>query len=312
MSGPGTPARTRTSGIDETLLARMTGRAGDPDMVRGKAAELAGAVCEPLEQALSSAGLAATVTFRNVDLGLRTALEATVPEVDVRCPAAIGTWCPQFTLSTSAAMAIVFAESLLGGGSGEADAERPLSTVELDISVMLFEQLLDVVKRVAGLGAARATAGRPVAAAPGEDEERPDVHSAMITLEVRFGQAAAPLRLLLPQETILRTVVVSPAPEHAAATPAPPEWAERLTQQVRRSNVVLRARIRLAPMTLGDILRLQPGDTLAFADARNVDVRLDANGRHLARCELGRSGSRYMLRLKPGESLEAELVRNMP
>ena len=120
----------------------------------------------------------------------------------------------------------------------------------------------------------------------------------MITLQVAFGGLSAPLRILLPQEAVLKATIVLPKPEGAAASD-PPEWAESLTRQVRRSNVTLRARISLAPMTLGDIVRMKPGDVLPFADGHDVDVRLDANGRDLARCELGRSGSRYMLRLRP-------------
>ncbi len=311
MADPETTDRTAPNGIDETLLARMTGKAGDPATIRQKASDLAAALCGPLEASMAeTAGLSATVVPGDVDLARRSALEATIGESDVRCPASIRPWCRDVSMSTGAAMAIAFAGSLLGGSEAET-ADRPLSPVELDISIMLFEQLLDALKRVLGLGEAVAAAGAPVAAPPAEDDERPDAHAVMITLQVTFGGLSAPLRILLPQEAVLKATIVLPKPEGAAASD-PPEWAESLTRQVRRSNVTLRARISLAQMTLGDIVRMKPGDVLPFADGRDVDVRLDANGRDLARCELGRSGSRYMLRLRPAASLGAELMRDMP
>ena len=297
--------------MDSNLLARMTGRAGDPQTISQKAMDLAAAICAPLEAALdAAAGLSATVTREDVELGLRSGLEAAIGETDVRCPGSIRDWCQDFGMSTSGAMAISFAESLLGG-SGETGEERPLTPVELDISIVLFEQLLDVLKRVAATGKAAATTGVPVVSLPDEEEERPDDHSVMIRLQVAFGGMTAPLRLLLPQETVLKTAIVAPGPESAAPAGASPEWARNLKRQVTRSNVTLRAQIRIAPMTLGDIARLMPGDVLPFADEHDVEVRLDANGRDLARCELGRSGNRYMLRLKPAESLETELIRDI-
>lgn len=313
MADPDDLNLTRQAGIDKDLLARMIGRAGDPRTIRAKAAELAGAVCGPLEAALlDAAGLAASVSCEDVELGVRSALEAKVAETDVRCPAAIRDWCHHFSMSTSTAMAVAFAESLLGGSDGKGE-QRPLSPVELDVSIMLFEQFLDVLKRVADAGEAVATTGAPTASAPDhDDDDLPDVHSVMMTFRVTFGDTEEPLRLLLPQQTMLKTRIVLPEPESTTARQVPPEWAERLKRQVARSDVTLRAQIRLLPMTLGDLARLSPGDVLPFADEHDVEVRLDANGRDLARCELGRSGSRYMLRLKPEVSLEAELMRDMP
>lgn len=312
MTDPRKSPRSGSAGMDGTLLARMIGRAGDPETIRRKATELAGAVCAPLEAALAqTAGFSAMVALQGVELGLRSALEAGIGESDIRCLASVQEWCQHFTMSTSAAMAIAFADSLMGGSDAKAE-QRPLSPVELDISAILFEQLLGVLKRVTDSEEAAATAGAPAASAADGDDERPDVPSVAITLQVSFGDMAAPLQLLLPQETVLKTAVILPEPAGPPPVDSSAEWIRNLSWHVRRSNVTLRARIRLSPMTLGDVARLKPGDVLPFEDEHDVEVRLDANGRELARCELGRSGSRYMLRLKPAATLETELMRDLP
>ncbi len=89
------------------------------------------------------------------------------------------------------------------------------------------------------------------------------------------------------------------------------EWADRLGDQVRRSQVTLEARIRLEDLTLGTISRLQPGDVIPFRDARDVQVEVNANGRELYICEFGRSGEKYTVRVKDTHGSESDILKHI-
>lgn len=310
MPAPKQAAGGAAAGIDAELIARMTGRLGDRQTVEQKAGTLAAALCGPLAEAIrETTGLAVAISRNTVETGMRSGFEKKGFGKLVSCPASIQGWCFDFALTTSPELAIAFAESLLGGGA-DAVAKRPLSAVELDISIVLFEQVVSALKRLVGADTAAASTGAPSMAAPREEEdEAPDVHAVLVTLQVAIGRTVAPLSLLLPQAAVLKTDIVLPEPEAARPVHKVSDWTDRLSRQVSRSDVTLKAHIRLEPTTLGGIARLRPGDVLAFAGDREVSVRLEANGREVGWCELGRSGSRYMLRLKPAESLEDELLR---
>ncbi len=89
------------------------------------------------------------------------------------------------------------------------------------------------------------------------------------------------------------------------------EWAARIAEQVRRSQVTLEARIRLQSMTLNAVSRLMAGDVIAFEDKSDVRVQVSANGKDMYTCEFGRSGERYTVRVKDNVSSEDELLRHL-
>jgi flagellar motor switch protein FliM len=300
------------AGVDRELIARMVGRLGDRQTVEHKAGALAAALCEPLAEAIrEAAGRTAAVSRNTIETGMRSDFEKKGIGKLISCAASIQGWCYDFALATEPRLAIAFADSLLGGGSDNI-AKRPLSAVELDISIVLFEQVVSVLKRLVGADSATASTGSPAMAARREDEDEvPDVHAVLVTLQVAVGQTVAPLTLLLPQAAVLKTDIVPPEPEAVQPAPKVPDWTERLSRQVSRSDVMLKAHIRLERATLRAVSELKAGDVLAFADGHDVRVRLEANGRQLGWCELGRSGNRYMLRLRPAESPEDEFWRDM-
>jgi len=309
MTGPG-PSSSPES-FDETLLARMTGRLGDRQTVEQIAASLATALCEPLQGALHRlSATPVTATRGRIALGLRSDLERSIDQTSVRCSAAVKGWCQDILIAADAPFAIAFAESLLGGAAdSDASATRAPTEIELDVSIVLFEQAVTALSNVVAAADAIATTGQPFVGAEVEaDDEGSAAHAVLVTLDMTLDDHSAQMHLLLPQTTVTKSKITAVRPSETAATSRQPEWAEKLKDQVARSDVTLKARIRLAPLTLGSLSRLRPGDVLAFADEKEVEVDLDANGMHIYRCELGRSGDRYTVRLKAAQSLEADLI----
>lgn len=306
MAASKTPT-TPAPAFDAHLLARMTGQLGDRQTTEQRAGLLAAMICEPLDQGFARLGME---TFRaargTVRLGLRSELEGSLAKSDVVCAGAIAGWCSELMIAAPGPLVIAFVETLLGGEPDMAAArKRTPSDIERHTSVVFFEQMIDALKAVVAAPAAIATAGEPMLrAAMEETEEAPDLHSALVTLDVAFGTQTAKVSLILPQATLIKTDIASPRPSALRAETGRPGWAERLERQISRSDVTLRARIDLVPMTLGALAMLEPGDILPFADEGDVRVKLEANGKTIHLCELGRSGSRFMLRLKASEGIE--------
>ena len=76
------------------------------------------------------------------------------------------------------------------------------------------------------------------------------------------------------------------------------EWAEKLSKKVYSSDIMLQANIGLERLKLDEISRLQVGDVLRFGEEGEPTVVLQANGRELYNCALGKSGNKYMVRVE--------------
>ncbi|OCW56201.1 FliM/FliN family flagellar motor switch protein [Hoeflea olei] len=307
------PTATR---FDPDLLDRMIGAKGNADAIEAK--------CQSLMQALGPALAAAFHNATGVEIearpgdirqGRRRALlEEMLPNA-VYCESSIGDWSDAIAGLCGTRLIIGLVECLLGGSDpAELDiVARPLSGIELDMSLVVFEQLTESLQQVvAPKTKAKTSVAKPQSELREEiDDPFPDFHAAAMTLDIGFGAVVAPLTLVLPQAILLKTKITAPAlgakPSQSAL-----EWKERLSQRVSRSQISLQAAVALAPLPLGEISRLVPGDLLAFADTGDIAVTLSANGKPLYTCALGRSGAQYMVKVEgaagPDENWKTDFV----
>ena len=118
--------------------------------------------------------------------------------------------------------------------------------------------------------------------------------------------------MILPQRALLRTKLVKPKPS-AQALKKQAEWMEMISEQVKRSQVTLQARIRLQQLPLRTISKLVAGDVIPFRDIGqdNVCVEVSANGANMYNCEFGRAGDRYTVRVKNNVSSDDEILRHL-
>lgn len=84
-------------------------------------------------------------------------------------------------------------------------------------------------------------------------------------------------------------------------------------EQVKRSQVTLEARIKLETLTLRTISKLVAGDVIPFQALKQDDigVEVSANGSKLYNCEFGKSGDRYMVRVKNNVNTDDEILRHL-
>ena len=103
--------------------------------------------------------------------------------------------------------------------------------------------------------------------------------------------------MIVPQSKIIKTDIEAVANRRRKAEKKT-EWAEKLSKKVYSSDIMLQANIGLERLKLDEVSRLQVGDVLRFGEEGEPTVVLQANGRELYNCALGKSGNKYMVRVE--------------
>ncbi|MBP1853109.1 FliM/FliN family flagellar motor switch protein [Rhizobium halophytocola] len=301
--------------MDPALLARLTGALGDSAKIEKICSNFGRLYAEFLPDIFhSETGFTLEVHYSGHETGLMTDLVAGLGENYVLADATLRNWCPVFVIACGNGFIITLMENMLGALSEtiEQPIERPLSSIELDLSTMVFERIGDVLH--SGINAAGGF--EPVIEKacnaehrPPHDPDVPDQYAATIKMEITLGNVTSEFALIVPQKALLKTVVTLPKSKGGSARSK--EWSDNIAEQVRRSQVTLEARIRLQSLTLGTISRLAPGDVIAFDERGDVTVDVSANGKELYKCEFGRSGEKYTVRVKDNVTTDDEILRHL-
>ncbi|MDE1992745.1 MAG: flagellar motor switch protein FliM, partial [Rhizobiaceae bacterium] len=262
----------------------------------------------------SETGLDVTVAYNGCHAGLMNDLVAGLAANHALVDGSLRNWSPRFVLGCGTGFVMTLMEHMLGAmpETIEAPTARPLSMIELDLAVMVFDKIANVLR-----SAVNAPGGfEPYLEPPHNIENRAkpaadhvDEFAAAISMTITLGKAESQIVVVVPQRVLLRTVVSAPKAKNPTAISE--GWTEQLSEQVRRSQVTLEARVRLQTLTLNTISRLAVGDVIPFMDAGDVRVEVSANSRDLYICEFGRSGENYTVRVKDNVNSEDELLRHL-
>lgn len=308
------PAQTRNA-MNRALLARLTGNLGDKKTVTRLCNDFGQLYTEFLPDVFhSETNLNVKVGYLGCETGLMGDLIAGLGEDVAISNVSLRNWSPHFVIACGNGFIITLMENLLGAMPdtvGE-PIERPLSRIELDLAVMVFDKIGNVLRSgVNAQGGFEPTIERPRNA---EDRNRPagedDEYAAVIRMTIGIGAVSAEFALVVPQAALLKTVVSFPKSTKQGGK-AQKEWTEQINEQVRRSQVTMEARIRLDTLTLRTISRLAVGDVIPFHDKGDVKVDVSANGRDMYTCEFGRAGANYMVRVKDNISTDDELLQHL-
>ncbi|SCB40751.1 flagellar motor switch protein FliM [Rhizobium lusitanum] len=301
--------------MDRILYAKLTGSLGDEAALTKLGTAFGQVYAEFLPDMIKSeTGLDIGIAYASCQPGLMNDLVAGLGGSYALVNGSLRNWAPKFVLGCGAGFIMTLMEHMLGARleDMEAAVPRPLSVIELDLSVMVFDKIANVLR-----SAVNATGGfEPYLDPPHNVEDRPapvsgekDEFAAAITMTVSLGKSLSQVVIIVPQRELLRTVVSAPRPKNTTA--ASETWSEQLGEQVRRSQVTLDARIRLQSLTLDTISRLAVGDVIPFMDAGDVRVEVSANSKDLYICEFGRSGENYTVRVKDNVNSDDELLRHL-
>ncbi|GEO83453.1 flagellar motor switch protein FliM [Ciceribacter naphthalenivorans] len=302
--------------MDRALLARLTGALGDKATI----AKLCSDFCDLYTEFLpdifhSETGLTIEVAYSGHETGLMSELVAGLGDNVVLADTQLRNWSPHFILACDNSFVITLMENLLGAlpETIEEPIHRPLSRIELDLSSMVFDKIANVLR--SGVNAAGGF--EPLIEKPhnAEDRGKPetdhvDEFAAAIKMRIDLGTVSSEFYLIVPQKALLKTVVTVPRSKNQMSRNKK-EWAEQIAEQVRRSQITLEARVRLQTLTLNTISRLVAGDVIPFRDKSDVMVDVSANGKDMYRCEFGRAGEHYTVRVKDNVSSEDEILKHL-
>ncbi len=298
------------------LMALLTGEMGESLTIAKVAADLGTVLSAFLPDMIESeTGQKLTFSYAGCTSGLKADLIADLDEFMVLTDGALRNWSPDFTIACASPLIIGVVESLLGGALEnivESEA-RPASKIELQMGSLLMEKIALVIK-----SALEATGNfEPVLTKPYNAENRPtadetkvDAYATEIKMTAVYGTITSHFSLIVAQKALLKTRIKFPQSK-AQSGKNTPSWAQDLADQVRRSDVRLEARIRLKPLSLGMVARLQPGDIIEFLDADEISVEVNANGREMYLCEFGRSGEQYTVRVKDTQGAEGDILKHL-
>lgn len=288
--------------IDPGLLAQMIGELGNPTILNEKCHQ----ILLPLAQVLmvlfkDKNDLDLEASAGDVVLGTRTELLQSIAGEFSYCEAEVSTWSDDIAIYCNNDLLISVVECLMGGDDPEniEIISRPLSNLEFDLSKVVFEIVNEALKAtITRNPTIEHKVKTPTAAIPNvEDEAYKEYHAVAFSLNLIFGKLATTITIITPQSKIIKTDINTNAARRRKSDEQT-EWTEKMSKQVYASDIELQANIGLERLRLNDVGRLQVGDILRFADEGEPTVVLQANGRDLFNCSLGKAGNRYMVRVE--------------
>lgn len=309
-------AQTLPAPMDRALLAKLTGGLGDRATIQKISGEFGQLYADFLPDVFQSeTNIPINVSYTGCTSGLMSDLVSELGENFALVDGGLRNWSPNFVLGCGTSFIIALMERMLGAlpETIEQPFDRPLSDIELDLAQMVLGRMAVVLQ--SGVNAAGGYEALLERAHNAEDRAAPDETTVAefgvaIRMSIELGKVTSEIALVLPQKAFLKTKVVMPKSK-SQASKSKDEWHERISEQVRRSQVTLEARVRLETLTLGVISRLAVGDVISFHDRKDVSVQVSANGKEMYSCELGRSGERYTVRVRDNISTEDEILDHL-
>lgn len=302
--------------IDPKILSLLTGELGTRQAISKISAELGHVLATFLPDLVEmDTQLKFEFTYEGYETGFKNDLIEDLDEFMVLADGSLKNWCSDFTIACSSTAIIAMVECLMGGSPDDIvePMARPASTIELEMAPLIIDKIAQVIKSAVNApGNYEPILSKPYNASkrPKPAEDYVDPHAALIRMRIELGTVTSEFSVIIPQRTLLKTVVKPPVP--AAVSPKDSKnWKEILEEQVKRSDVRVEARIHLTPLKLGTIAKLQPGDVIPFLDSGDVHVMVSANGRDLYSCEFGRAGDRYTVRVKETAGGEEDFMRDL-
>jgi flagellar motor switch protein FliM len=304
--------------IDTELLAKLTGGLGDRRTVVKIASELAQLYRDQLPEIFRhDTGIGIEVDYLNCESGLMVDLIHNLGKDFAVVDGSLRNWAPEFMLAVGNSFIMALMERMLGASPDTIiePEHRLLSEIELDMASIVLAKIAGVLRDgVAAEGGHDITFERPFNATgkSTQDEAITGKFGLSVRMSMIIGKVSSEFCLILPQRALLTTKIVKPKPSPQALKKQE-EWVGMISEQVKRSQVMLQARIRLEQLSLRTISRLVSGDVIPFREVgqENICVEVSANGENMYNCEFGRAGDRYTVRVKNNVSTDDEILRHL-
>lgn len=288
--------------FDPKLLSLMIGDLGSPALIEEKCHQIALSLAQVFMVLFKDKNsLPIEATAGHITQGTRSEILKSIDGDFCYSEAKIETWSDDIALYCNNDLIISIVECMLGGDDPDniEPISRPLSTLEIDLSAVFFETLNEALKAtITRNPTLEQSVDKPSLNLPDtQGETYQEYHAASFSLDLKFGQLETTATVIVPQSKIIKTDIEAVANRRRKAEKKT-DWAEKLSKKVYSSDIMLQANIGLERLKLDEVSRLQVGDVLRFGEEGEPTVVLQANGRELYNCALGKSGNKYMVRVE--------------
>jgi flagellar motor switch protein FliM len=202
-------------------------------------------------------------------------------------------------------------ETVFGGDGNEPpfEFERPFSTLELRMAQLMCDQAANALK----------SAFAPISEVSFKFERietrldfvsigRPSNLAVVAKIGLRALERGGEMLVVIPQSALnpMRQILARDASSDVSARD--PRWAKQFENEIRRTEVTLRATIEEQHLTLGDIAALKVGQVLKLQATPTSRIKLECNDQALFWCQLGQGDGCYTIRIEDFVDQEQEFL----
>ena len=300
--------------MDRVVLARLTGHLGDAKAIARACSDVAGLECLLLGDMLrEEMQVELDLDYHHHQSSLNRSIIGGLGSGYTLASVGLRNWCSHFVVGVKNNLPIAMIAQLLGDTAAQSKEgeSRALTSIETEIAAMFLSRVVSVLRcgvKVPGDHEPIVSTPYPAGDYLQHAAEFEDDFVAAVYLSAKLGDLESEIVILIPQSVLLKTTITKPVPQLVDGRT---NQDEPLSDRVLRSQVDLCARIKLTPLKLSSIARLQPGVVIPFEDIGEVSVDMDANGRTLYRCEFGRSGDSYSVKVKSNANPEGNALKQI-
>jgi flagellar motor switch protein FliM len=202
-------------------------------------------------------------------------------------------------------------EAIFGGDGSEPVVEevRPFSALEQRVAQALFEQAANALKAAfASIAETSFKFERIETRMDFVSIGRPKNPAVVAKLGIKTLGRGGELFVVIPQSALnpMRQALARDASSEVAARD--PRWEKQFENEIRRTEVKLRATIEEHHFTLGDIAELKVGQVLKLQATPATRIKLECNDEALFWCQLGQGEGSYTLRVEDFVDQEQEFM----
>lgn len=218
-------------------------------------------------------------------------------------------WESQILIGLDRGSVFALAEAMFGGDGSEPafDHERALSTIEMRIAQIIFDQTTQALQ----------TSFLPVCQTSFKFERvetrmdfvvigRRNNNAVVAKIRLRALERGGALFIVIPQTALNPFRQNLTRDVSADLASRDPRWTKQMEGEIGRTEITLRAVIKEADLTLGDIAALRVGQVLKLKATPATPVELEASEQTLFRCQLGQAEGFYTVRIDEHVDQEQE------
>ncbi|WP_026605783.1 flagellar motor switch protein FliM [Methylocapsa acidiphila] len=206
------------------------------------------------------------------------------------------------------------AEALFGGDGGEAPGgdKRPLSNLEIRLAQKTFELLGSALESAfATVYAAQFKLERVETRLDFAVIAPRNTFGVNATIKLRVLGRSSGMFVLIPQ-TALNSVRPHLGRDLSNdMSVRDPRWTKQITNEIGRTEVIVRGVLQERHFVLGDIASLQIGHVFALQATTKTRVKLECNAQPLFWCSLGQADGVYVLRVDDFVNQEQQFIDDM-